>query len=535
MSAKSSVSPASPGRGLTHQVGGRWAASPWWPRAPLAALLLAGTVLIWTRLHGLDVSLWHDEVISVIDYSSRGPQAILFGRYEPNNHALFNLLAWASSSLFGGDEVIPRLWSVLPALAAVGVVVWWCARRGWIWVGVTFAVLAAASPVHLQYAKEARGYGLAMLAAAVLLVSADRITRYGPNRWLAVFGTAGVVGMCTFPPFVLAFGGQAAALLLSRIRRRQVITSTLVAAFGTLVFYAPVIDQIARDTVYYFGALGPEAIAAAPAGTTPPNPTDRPPVPLHTAVSGPFGVLAAPTFELILTGAERLSCNAACYGGLGLIVFGGLPALLAAAGAVTLWRKDERVALLQLALPLFLPFAALSLARFFFADRYMSFLLPYVLVLVALGVVAIFSRLLRTRTLGLAAAALGLAIGLLALERTVVLETAWSKAPRENFKQAAAVVRERGAGPVFSNSIRPQGLMRYLDQEPIRLLPPEQVRAVTCRRPGPFVFIDHSLFQEPADLSCLRRRAARRFRVSQRERGNIDVWIVSPEGRLRPS
>ena len=87
----------------------------------LAAIGCALLLLAWALLAALDQSLWHDEAFSVLTYTSHGPGEILFGDYVPNDHVLFNLLAWLTTGVLGQSEVAYRLWSVLPALAAAGI------------------------------------------------------------------------------------------------------------------------------------------------------------------------------------------------------------------------------------------------------------------------------------------------------------------------------------------------------------------------------------------------------------------------------
>ena len=59
-------------------------------RIALSGFLLAAFGLfIWSRFWGLDLSLWNDEVYTVVNYVDPGPVGIFFGSYVPNDHALF--------------------------------------------------------------------------------------------------------------------------------------------------------------------------------------------------------------------------------------------------------------------------------------------------------------------------------------------------------------------------------------------------------------------------------------------------------------
>ena len=86
---------------------------------------MLGSILCWTRLVGLDRSLWLDEIITVENYVREGPRVILAGPYLKNNHELFSMLAWITSSVAGESEIALRLWSVAPFLAGVVLVTAW--------------------------------------------------------------------------------------------------------------------------------------------------------------------------------------------------------------------------------------------------------------------------------------------------------------------------------------------------------------------------------------------------------------------------
>ena len=85
----------------------------------IAMCSLSGLVLVWSRLANLGTSFWGDEAYSAYYYADRGPHAIFFGTYVPNNHVLFNLLNWVTTGAIGHFEAAYRIWSVVPGLAAV--------------------------------------------------------------------------------------------------------------------------------------------------------------------------------------------------------------------------------------------------------------------------------------------------------------------------------------------------------------------------------------------------------------------------------
>ena len=73
------------------------------------AIGLMGVLVLWSRLAGLDQSLWHDEVFSVVHYITAGPETIVTGHWVPNNHVLYSLLSFGTTRGLGESEVTFRL------------------------------------------------------------------------------------------------------------------------------------------------------------------------------------------------------------------------------------------------------------------------------------------------------------------------------------------------------------------------------------------------------------------------------------------
>ena len=121
--------------------------------ASSAAYAVLGTVLCWSRLVGLTHGYWCDEILTVSDYVDAGPRAILAGPYIPNNHELFSMLGWVTTSLGADSEAALRLWSVLPFLLGVALVTTWLHRRVGALSGMLFLFLATASPLLLDISR----------------------------------------------------------------------------------------------------------------------------------------------------------------------------------------------------------------------------------------------------------------------------------------------------------------------------------------------------------------------------------------------
>jgi hypothetical protein len=480
----------------------------------IGLLALLGLVLTWTRLIHIDQSLWHDEVYTVANFSGVGPRAILLwdSGFNTNNHVAYNFLSWLTASLLGESEPIYRFWSVVPAIVAIGVVAWWTWRRLGRVAAVAFATIAVASPIHLEYATQARGYGLALLAASLLLVAADRLTRSYSRLTLAGFVGAGLLGIWTLFTFAVPFVGQALALLRWRRLRLPVVIAVGVAGILSVVFYAPVLGDVAGS-----GASGEK-------------------IPLVAALllDRPLEWMVIPTVTLLTGDGGRASLNAT-----GVTPDTGWGnwldvAVLAAyvLGLIALWRRGNGGLALILLLPPLVFNLFLSLDQQTTVVRHQFFLLPYIILPVAVAIAEVGRLAARSQFLRPLAIAAGVVL-LLALAVAIVNEEEGREVPYENFKEVAAIVRGTGIDTVVTDSNRPDGLRYYIGDELLEM-PAEGVEALLCGRRREFVYVRHIPSPQeswegwrPARLDCLVGREATRVRVPQRGRGGaIDVWVV---------
>jgi hypothetical protein len=472
---------------------------------PAALLGALAVVLVFTRLSGLGVSFWRDEILSIVHYSSGGPHSIWLGHYEPNDHVLFNFLSWATTSAVGHSEVDYRLWSVGPSIGAVVLVSGWLWQTWSRWLAVAFAGLAVTSPVALELGNQARGYGLGFLAGALLLISAASIARGGGRRWFAGLAAAGLLGTWTLTGFLIAYAGQAGSLIPDRRARRGVVVASVVVLAGTLVFYAPLLGAILGSTGDF-----------KPAGQ---------PLRWDALVFGPGDQLLAPTSRLLL--------HVHSAAGYQLIFLG-----LAVGGGVGLWRAGERFVLLALAGPLVFTELALTILAVSVNPRFVSFLLFHCLLLLALGVLAlgrVAARAVRARSPVIVVASALLAVMVV---RVVQLNDYWNRVPLENFKRVAQVVHRAGFSDATTDSLKPLDLRFYLGKGHVRVLPPEQLEALFCGTRQPLAYVDHLASPEikyagdpvrpmRVSVSCLRARDATLVTVPERKRGvPVNVWLL---------
>ena len=224
---------------LKRQSRGAWAGT-------VALLLTVVAVRVYFLLHN---PFNADEQVSA-DYFTAPGAAVTAGFYLlPNNHVLYNLLAGAVLRLApaGNPDVLMRLPALGLGLAALLEGFVGLAQLTGLRVAALATLVFQLSPMAVEYATVARGYGLqtgcvqaAALATFVLL----RGPAYHRLAW-AVWTAACLAGFYFIPTFVYAFAGLGAALLLGGGRNgRQLRPQVLLAGAGVgalaAVLYLPV-------------------------------------------------------------------------------------------------------------------------------------------------------------------------------------------------------------------------------------------------------------------------------------------------------
>lgn len=477
-------------------------------RSPTAwALLVMAGLLVWTRLVPLNLGFWGDETFTVARYVDPGPRGT-FGSYVPNNHMLFSLLAWATTSVLGRAEAIYRVWSVLPALAAVGIVAHVLWRRDRPACAVIFTFLALTSPVHLELAPQARGYGLGFLAGAAMLWASLRLEERRDRAAGTTLTAGALAGIWALPVVVLAFAGHVLVLLRRAATRRLAVITATVVAVASLVFYAPVLGDLIVATGQEFGER----------------------LPWHAPVTGPFTLLLERSARLLAPDASSRV----------LFAVTGVVLALGALRSMRIERGGWGL-VAHLVVPVGLTFTTLTVLQLFVMHRFASFVLFHVLALAAFGLTGLLEgaeRLWGARATPESERLTALPAVLLVIVALVAFARFWPESvevghvPREGYREAAAIVNTLDdIDRVVVNSRSISGFGYYLDRDRLQVEFPsgDELEPVVCGDPAPFVYIDFRLHTRNGDVDCLEERASAPIVIQQRSGGPegwMRVWIV---------
>ncbi len=394
------------------------------PTTDQLALALLSLLAFGWRVAGLtSQSLWRDEVDS-IHFASRPLPELLaaFSRPGENGPLFFALLnPWLAA--LGTSEFALRMQAVLPGVLAVPLT-YVLARRllgdqvgarmshSCPYVPLMAALLVAVNPYLIWYSQEGKMYGwLVVLALATLLAFLAALQHGQWWRWLLYLALLAVAVLHhVWAILLIPICGAWLMLLWPDYRRR----------------WLPFLLTLAIPALPYFALVGWWQLRLF---TTPDFQTGHPFVPLATmaatlATAFSLGVARAPTWWAI-AGLIFLLLAGSVLGGRGM----------AGTGSAHAWHR-VRVTLMLLAW-LFLPPLLLylvSLSKPLYTDRYVIWIAPALLILLAQGVAAL-ARIWRP--LGLAALSALLAVGLLSGWRQMQTPI------KSDFRAAAAYVEAR--------------------------------------------------------------------------------------------
>jgi hypothetical protein len=471
--------------------------------AKIGAYVVLGAALVFTRAFGLDRSFWLDEMWTVEDFVRAGPGQILAGHYIPNNHQLFSMLGWATTSLVGESEVALRLLSVVPFIAGVVLVTAWLQVRVDALSGVTFLFFATASPLLLDITRQARGYGLAFAAMSAMVVCALELRRTRDTWLVAGFCVAGAIGTCTLPNFGVAFVAIAALLLTDPALRTRMGLGFGAALLVCAAWYAPHVDDLFESSRQAYGVeIGLKWLITAP--------IDQVLIPAFIWIDG----------VVLFPGPRWIPVVVAL-----LVLIGSSPllrdrhtALTLAAGPtamiLTLWVTDTRA-----------------------VPRFLSYLLVPLFMLLASGIASILQRLRSrpqiVRTVIAFVVLVLVAFGFATTGADVV------RLPREDHRSAARAIAssDYATAPVYARQVHPRTTEFYL-RRPV--IPARSARwlQVACDSSKPVAIVVQPWVLPPARVPCEDRPGVRRYRFEQYTRGNeIVVWLIPgrPIATMRPS
>lgn len=351
---------------------------------PLLVLVLVALAL---RLYRLDAqSLWLDEASSLRDARAFGAGGLTALARVDQVAPLHAILLWIAIRIGGESEAALRMPSVIAGVLAVPAI-YFTARRLFPRpaVALASAALLAISPFAIWYAQEARMYACVMLAATLYVGLVWPVTSrpLRPGE-LALITLVTAIGL-GFHHYMALVGIAFGAFLLVRgeaFRPRVLIWAgtQVVAAIVFSLWLVLTLDNMGNAA----GNEKPSALLWAP----------------YTIYSFLVGQSYGPSpTELALAGPRAAA--AALHHLPAIALLGAASAVVGVVGLRTMLRPGSRAAgswvLAWLLVPLALTMIATALTRVQFNVRYVAVSQSALMIVLAVGLVAIAARLRRAR------------------------------------------------------------------------------------------------------------------------------------------
>jgi hypothetical protein len=382
----------------------------------LLFLLLGLALRVWGYVR--NPSLWHDEAALVLNVIGKDFADLLGPLYF--SEAAPPLFLWAERAavlLLGDNTYALRL---IPFLAGCGALLLFLplARRLLPAAAVPWAVLLFALNDHLLWhATEAKPYSVDILAATALPVLWLGTRRWSLPRQLLLFAAVAPLVILLVYPGCFLLGGLMLALLPALWRER--------ARFAAWLAYAVLGLSVAAAFLLLY--LGPARAQR-----------DHQIESCWVAGFPPWGG----AWWAIPTWVAKTTLDALCYC---CAPAGNVLVVVLIAGAVSLWRRGERSAVVLLLAPLGLALLASFLGGYpYFGSRVLAYLTPAVVLLIAAGVPPALAWLAARSRL----AAAGLIGLLLAAAGTVSYNTAFPYGRPDIAAAARYVLAERRPGDI---------------------------------------------------------------------------------------
>lgn len=227
---------------------------------PLIAILVA--IFLYAVWLVFNQPIHIDEAITYRHFVSQGWKISVSTYPFPNNHVYFSLLSSFAVKWAGNPFIAMRMVSLTSA-AISGLLIYRILRldvsKTWSLIGVLFWSVSMAS---VQYASQARGYGLQTMFFLVALHQAMKIIRHLGEKgerpaWIDWFILSASVslGLFTLPSFVIPASGLAIMLLLGLISEKKplpwvmILISALLTVCLTVMLYLPLLHYAGLDSI----------------------------------------------------------------------------------------------------------------------------------------------------------------------------------------------------------------------------------------------------------------------------------------------
>lgn len=421
--------------------------------------LVFGAMILFATLAAprLSHSLWDDEeyaarktMIGSYRTNKEGMQVFKEPRWShtlwyyqsPNNHCFQTILSRLSHSAYLAifrpaglqiSETAMRLPSYLAGILAVGALALFVARMGFPRAGALAAWLLAVHPWFLRLAPEARGYAIVFLLLPCIFLLAKAVIERGTWTAIVSLTAAEFLILYTWPVIIvtLLFLNAALLVLVGRNFPRPDATTVMArwAAAGFLagslflVLVAPWIPQLLRylENFLYldFGSGWLKNLGAL------------------MVVGSPWtesGLLVSPYLEIY----PWVSAHPIAF-----TLFAGGAAILIGVGCFHCFRSGGFAAALVpvLLLPGPIIYAVAKLRNGYIFDWYLSFMLPGLIALAAVGFVSLSVALLRPPLPRWLTPAAACGLVLLFFSSTQFARSRYMARPVEQFRESVLATR----------------------------------------------------------------------------------------------
>ncbi len=190
-----------------------------------------------------------DEIMTVDCFASSSPGVAASFYILPNNHLLHTLLVWLALHCLPNTnpDLVARLPVFIFGLAGLVIGFLVLGHLASVRIALLATLVFQLSPMGLEYATTARGYGLQTLCVQVAVLATLVLLRGPAHHRLAwaVWGSACLVGTYFIPTFLYPMVSTGGVLLLARGRSGRILRrQVLLAGCGTgglvLLLYLPV-------------------------------------------------------------------------------------------------------------------------------------------------------------------------------------------------------------------------------------------------------------------------------------------------------